>query len=121
MTEFEIPPASAEQDTSYDGPVAAPSSHKVVFEDDTRRELLVVLSPGVREPYHHHLRRSEMRVFRSALLRYYYADGRVEDIAKKDVTPDTPLVEQLDPEPLHSVENLSDSDTYYAYRIEFKV
>ncbi len=120
MTDFELPPANAEEDVSYDGATAAPNSHIVVFEDGTRRELLVLLPPGLREPFHHHRRRSEMRVFRSALLRYYYADGRAEDISKKDVTPDNPLIEQLEPEPLHSVENLSEDDTYYALRIEYK-
>lgn len=120
MTQFELPPAEAEHDPNYDGTVAAPNSHHLVYEDDQRRELVVLLPPGVREPFHHHRRRSEMRVLRSALLRYYYADGRVEDIPKKDVTPDDPLIEQLEPEPLHSVENLSNTDTYYALRIEFK-
>ncbi len=120
MTEFELPPPSADQDPSYDGVSAAPNSHRVVYEDDSRRELVVLLPPGVREPFHHHLRPSEMRVFRSALLRYYYADGRTEDIPKKEVTPDQPLVENLYAESLHSVENLSESDTYYALRIEYK-
>ena len=120
MTNFKMPQADAEQDEDYDGVIAAPNSHQVVYENDERRELVVMLPPGVREPFHHHHRRSEMRVFRSALLRYYYADGRVEDIPKKDVTPDEPLIEQLEREELHSVENLSDKDTYFALRIEFK-
>lgn len=120
MTNIELPPPEAEHNEQYDGVIAAPNSHHVIFEDDSRRELVVLLPPGAREPFHLHAKRSEMRVFRSALLRYYYADGRSEDIPKKAVTPDNPLVEQLEPEPLHSVENLSETDTYYALRIEFK-
>jgi len=61
-----------------------------------------------------------MRVFRSAPLRYYHVDGRTDDLPKSDATPDRPVVAQLDPEPLHAVENLSERDTYYALRIEFK-
>ena len=64
--------------------------------------------------------RSEMRIFRSAPLRYYHGDGHSADLPKIDATPDRPAVAQLDPEPLHSVENLSKLDTYYALRIEFK-
>ena len=117
---FELPPASAASDPNYDGVIAAPSSHVVVYEDEDVRELVVILGPGVRDAFHHHARRSEMRVYRSASLRYYRADGSSVDIPKKEVTSENPFIEQLDPELLHSVENLSDSDTYYALRIEFK-
>jgi hypothetical protein len=91
-----------------------------VYEDDHRRELVVLVAPGGREPFHRHLRRSEMRVFRSAPLRYYHVDGRTDDLPKSDATPDRPVVAQLDPEPLYAVKNLSERDTYYALRIEFK-
>lgn len=108
------------QNPALDGVIAAPDSHIVVYEDDSRRELLVVLPPGKREPLHHHARKSEMRVFRSAPLRYYSADGVAQNIPKRDVTIDNPFIEQLEPEPLHSVENTSDHETYFAIRIEFK-
>jgi len=120
MADGDLPPPGAEHDPAYDGATAAPASHVVVYEDG-QRELLVVVAPGQREPFHHHLRRSEMRVFRSAPLRYYHADGRTDDLSQSDATPDRPVVAQLDPEPLHAVENLSERNTYYALRIEFKV
>jgi hypothetical protein len=119
MKDFELPPSNAEEDPNYDGVIAAPNSHIVIYEDEHLRELAVILRPRVREAFHHHKLRSEMRVFRSATLRYYRADGSSFDIPKKDVSPANPLIENLDPEPLHSVENLSD-DTYFALRTEFK-
>jgi hypothetical protein len=117
---FELPPESAESDPSYDGIVSAPASHIVVFEDGTRREMVVILPPNAREPFHHHLLPSEMRVIRSAPLRYFLRDGSSFDISKRDVSPYEPFIEQLEPEPIHSVENLSSTDTYFAIRIEFK-
>ena len=107
-------------DKDKDAVAAAPNSHIVLYEDENRRELAVILKPGVREPWHHHAWPSEIRVMRSADLRFYKEGDKVLDIPKKDVTPDKPFVEQLDPEPLHSVENLSDTDTYFAIRVEFK-
>ena len=118
--DVQLPSPGSQHDPAYDGVTAAPASHLVVYEDDHRRELVVLVPPGGRGAFHHHLRRSEMRVFRSAPLRYHHVDGRTDDLPKSDATPDRPVVAQLDPEPLHAVENLSERDTYYALRIEFK-
>ena len=120
MPDVELPPPGAEDDQAYDGPIAAPASHVVVYEDDHRRDLVVLIPPGRREPFHHHRRLSEMRVLRSAPLRYYLADGRSVDLPKVDATPDRPAVAHLAAEPLHAVENLSERDTHFALRIEFK-
>jgi hypothetical protein len=117
---IEVPPATAADDESYDAVIAAPQSHRVVFEDDTRRELVVIVEPGVREPFHHHRWHSEMRIYRSAAMRYYDASGTYRDSPKDDVAIDAPLIEQRAPEPLHSVENLSEHDVLFALRIEFK-
>ncbi len=119
---FELPPASAEHDPNYDGVIAAPNSHEVVHDGDTRRDMKVRLNPGQREPYHHHHLPSTMYVLKSALLRYYHADGSFIDLPKReDVSSLNPYVEELGPEPIHSVENLSETDVFFALRIERKI
>jgi hypothetical protein len=120
VRDIEVPPPDSNSNEAYDGVTPAPASHLVVYEDDQRREQLVLVAPRQREPFHYHRRRSEMRLFRSASLRYHHADGHADDLPKSDATPDRPVVVQLGPESLHSVENLSEHDTSYALRIEFK-
>jgi hypothetical protein len=41
---------------TMDATVAAPESHRVLYEDDRTRVLEVVIPPGVREPEHTHAR-----------------------------------------------------------------
>lgn len=120
MTKLGQESSPNEWDPELDGVIAAPDSHVVLFEDETCRVLLVELPPGRKEPFHHHARRSNMIVTNSAPLRYYNEGGATFDIAERDISPDNPYAEDMEPEPLHAVENLSPDKTYYAWRVEYK-
>jgi|SRR5581483_3855874 len=109
-----------EWDAELDGVIAAPNSHVPVYENDHLRVLAVTMQPSAREPLHHHARRSTFLVINSAPLRYYNSDGTYFDIPKREVSAQAPYKEELEPERLHSVENLSSEDTYFALRIEYK-
>jgi quercetin dioxygenase-like cupin family protein len=80
---------------ALDAVVAAPGSHRVVFENQTTRVLEVTIAPGEREPEHTHRWPSVMVVHQPARVSW------------------------LDPEGPHSVENIDDH-VYRAFRIEFK-
>lgn len=49
-----IPPPGAEQDANYDGAIAAFKTHVVVLENDSRREMVVILKSHEKEPFHNH-------------------------------------------------------------------
>jgi hypothetical protein len=59
---------------SLDAVVAAPGSHRVVFENQTIRVLAVTIAPGQREPEHTHCWPSVMVVHRPARIRYWTGD-----------------------------------------------
>lgn len=105
---------------SLDAVVAAPGSHRVVFESQITRVLEVTIAPGEREPEHTHRWPSVMVVHRPARIRYYTGD-----ILTFTSPEQPPPADQgshagwLDPEVPHSVENI-DSHAYEAFRIEFK-
>lgn len=54
-----------------DAVIAAPDSHRLLFENDRVRVLEVVIEPGAREPEHTHRWPSVMIVERPARIRYY--------------------------------------------------
>jgi hypothetical protein len=105
---------------SLDAIVAAPASHRVLFENDRTRVLEVLIAPGEREPTHTHRWPSVMLVDRPARIRYYTEDiltyTSPEQLAPAEAGP---RVSWLDPEGPHSVENIDDH-LYGAFRIEFK-
>lgn len=104
-----------------DAVVAAPESHRILLENDSVRVLEVVIRPGEREPTHTHRWPSVMSVLEPARIRYYGADGelRFETPADRDLT-DSPLdADWLQPEGLHSVENIGDRP-FRALRVELK-
>jgi hypothetical protein len=106
-------------DPALDAAIAAPQSHKVLFENKKTRVVEVIVEPHQKEPMHTHQWPSVMMVDRSTLIRYYDASGKSTEYPARDVSPDNPFVEWMEPEQLHAVENLSDSP-YHAMRIEFK-
>jgi hypothetical protein len=69
---------SAENDwawpPSMDAVVAAPESHRVLFENDDVRVLEVTIAAGHREPEHTHRDPSVMIVDDPARIRYYRGD-----------------------------------------------
>lgn len=116
----------ASGETSEPGPwpleldalVAAPDSHRVVFENDRVRVLEVVIQAHAREPQHVHRAAGVMVVDRPARIRYY-VDGTARwETPPGASRPDT-AVSWMEPEGPHAVENL-DERAYHAVRIELK-
>jgi hypothetical protein len=105
---------------SLDAVIAAPGSHRVLFENEGTRVLEVTIGAGEREPEHTHARSSVMIVHGPAQIRYYTAGTLTfTSPAQPAGTESGPRVAWLDPEGPHSVENIDDH-VYRAFRIEFK-
>lgn len=100
----------------YDSLIAAPNSHKVLLENDKVRVLEVVIQPNQKEPFHTHALESVMIVDQSTDIRYFNEKNEpTEIVGRKDL-----IVEWMEPEKLHAVENLDKKRNYHALRIEFK-
>ena len=115
-------------DPKMDGPIAAPASHQVIFENDNIRIMSVVVKPGQSEPYHNHTRCSVLVFDQPAKVVDKNKDGQVlpeavvlgalpwaGDAAPKGV----PLVWLQPPEATHSITN-TDSHDMHLTRIELK-
>jgi hypothetical protein len=104
---------------SLDAVVAAPGSHRVVFENDLVRVLEVTVEPGVHEPEHTHRWPSVMVTDERARIRYFAGTELIFE--SPDPLPDgpTPRASWLDPEGPHSVENI-DTVRLHALRFELK-
>mgnify|MGYP001612877425 CR=1 FL=1 len=108
-----------EWDQKLDAVVAAPDSHLILLENDKVRVLEVVIKPLHKEPMHTHKWPSVMITDSSANIRYHDDKGNATEYPKRDISSNNPLVEYLEPEGLHAVENIDDIP-YHAYRIETK-
>ena len=119
--------------SGYDAVEAAPQSHKVLFENRFVRVLEVTVPPGVKEPMHHHRWPSIFLNWdvggRTAHQRIFHADGGVHDIPSQErpLAPGSWRVKWLEPEPMHSVENLETPESARSLpqrpptvRVEFK-
>jgi hypothetical protein len=104
---------------ALDAVVAAPRSHRVVFENDLVRVLEVSVEPGEHEPEHTHRWPSVMVTDERARIRYFVGDELIFE--SPDPLPDgpTPRASWLDPEGPHSVENI-DTVRLHALRFELK-
>ncbi|MEM9004896.1 MAG: hypothetical protein AAGE59_15405 [Cyanobacteria bacterium P01_F01_bin.86] len=100
-----------------DGVVAAPDAHTVLHENETMRVLRVVLKPGQREPHHTHKWPSIFILLQDAPLRYYDSSDQLKFESDGSAPPWS--TEWMDPEDLHSVENMGD-EAIEAIRIELK-
>ena len=102
-----------------DAVVAAPNSHRVVFENDEVRVLEVTVAPGVREPEHTHRWPSVMVVDEPARINYF--TGEELTFTSPDPMPEVrlPRAHWLEPEGPHSVENI-DTVRLHALRFELK-
>jgi hypothetical protein len=113
---------SANDDWSWpsetDAVLAAPESHKVLFENKEVRVLEVIIPPGEREPEHTHRMPSVMIVDRPAMIRYYEGSVLVFS-SPPGVSARETIGEWMEPEGPHSVENV-DTSPYHAFRIELK-
>jgi hypothetical protein len=117
----------------FDAVQVAPNSHRVLFENQFVRVLEVTVPPGTKEPMHHHRWPSIFLIWdtggRTAHERFYHADGSVHDVPSR-VTPVKPgswHVQWMNPEPMHSVENLDTPESAKSLppkpptvRVEFK-
>ena len=117
----------------FDAVEAAPESHKVLFDNAFVRVLEVLVPPGVKEPMHHHRWRSIFLNWdvggRTAHQRIYHLDGSVHDIPSQErpLAPGVWRVKWMEPEPMHSVENLETPESAKSLpqrpptvRVEFK-
>jgi hypothetical protein len=103
---------------SMDAVVAAPESHRVLFENDDVRVLEVTSAAGHREPEHTHRDPSVMIVDGPARIRYYQG-GTLTFSSPKDTTAAGTRASWMDPEGPHSVENVDDHP-YHAIRVELR-
>ena len=105
---------------SMDGVLAAPDSHRVLFENEHTRVLEVTIAPGEREPAHTHRWPSVMVVHQPARIRYYTGDVLTFTSPEQPLPAEgAPRASWLEPEGPHSVENI-DARSYGALRIELK-
>jgi hypothetical protein len=103
---------------SMDAVVAAPESHRVLFENDDVRVLEVIIAAGHREPMHTHRDPSVMIVDGPARIRYYRGDT-LTFTSPEDTTEAGTRATWMDPEDPHSVENI-DNHPYHAIRVELR-
>jgi mannose-6-phosphate isomerase-like protein (cupin superfamily) len=105
---------------SLDAVVAAPNNHKIVFENDRVRVLEVTIQPGEREPVHAHKWASVLYVMAEDNIRDYDIDDKVIYDTKTDKNPmKAPYTVWMEPQPPHSVENLS-KESLRLLRVELK-
>jgi hypothetical protein len=103
---------------SMDAVVAAPESHRVLFENDDVRVLEVIIAAGQREPEHTHRDPSVMIVDGPARIRYYQGDT-LSFSSQEDTATAGTRASWMDPEGPHSVENV-DNHPYHAIRVELR-
>ncbi|HEU4909888.1 MAG TPA: hypothetical protein VFT17_13585 [Propionibacteriaceae bacterium] len=97
---------------SLDAVVAAPGSHRVLFENERTRVLEVTIGSGQREPTHTHRWPSVMLVDRPARIRYYTGNTLTYTSAEHpSPAAEAAHVSWLDPEGPHSVENIDETHT----------
>ena len=102
-----------------DALIAAPGSHRLLFENDRVRVLEVVIAAGAREPEHTHRWPSVMIVEEPARIRYYEHGVRTFESPARDTPPQGHRAMWMGAEGPHSVENI-DSFRYHALRIELR-
>lgn len=102
-----------------DAVLAAPRSHKILLENKEVRVVEVIIEPNTKEPRHTHQWSSVMIVNSSARIRYFDKNNKATEYPKRNISFQNPLVEYLEPEEPHAVENI-DKVPYHAYRIEIK-
>ncbi len=111
----------AEWPAELDAVIAAPKNHKILLENDQVRVLEVSLTPGEKEPLHHHKWPSVLYIQEAGDFIDYDKDGKVIFDTRKLPEPLIfPLTMQKDPEAPHSVVNLSKTKPVRLIRVEMK-
>lgn len=104
-----------------DAPVAAPDNHKILYEDDSVRVLLVTVRPGEKEKIHDHPWPSILVVLGERNVEDFDAKGnRLPAPAPLPENFEWPLVFRWPPGAAHSIHNLDTHKTFQAIRIEYK-
>jgi hypothetical protein len=103
---------------SMDAVVAAPESHRVLFENDDVRVLELTIAAGHREPEHTHRDPSVMIVDGPTRIRYYRGDTLTFS-SPADTAASGTRVSWMASEDPHSVENVDDHP-YHAVRVELR-
>ena len=118
---MDVPPSASEWSwaVELDALIAAPESHRLLFENDRVRVLEVVIAAGAREPEHTHRWPSVMIVDQPARIRYYERGAQTYQSPAHPAPRLEHKVTWMDAEGPHSVENI-DSSPYHALRIELK-
>jgi hypothetical protein len=126
----------AAQDTSgfpegYDAVLAAPASHKVIFENELVRVLEVTIPPtGSTEPMHHHRWPGFFLGWdtggKSSHIRYHTPAGPTRDVPSENdpVVPGHWTVQWMKAEPMHAieaVENTTPPNDPPLIRVEIKL
>lgn len=102
---------------SMDALLAAPTSHRVLLDNNRLRVLEVVIEPGTREPEHTHRAPSVMIIDEPARIRYHQGGTLLfESQAPPGPRPGV-RVRWMEPGGPHSVEN-TDQHRYHAIRVE---
>jgi predicted metal-dependent enzyme (double-stranded beta helix superfamily) len=108
---------------TFDAVVAAPSSHRILMEDDKIRVLRVEVAPGATEPVHDHRWPSVMYFEQPqpiTYINYKLVDGRPVEIERFDAPAfEVSQTVRGVPEGLHAVMNRG-SAPFIAVRFEFK-
>jgi len=98
---------------------AAPTSHRLLLDNDRVRVLGVIIEPGAREPEHTHQAASVMIVDEPAQIRYYQGGELLFESQSRSGSQPGVRVRWMEPEGPHSVQNI-DQHRYHAIRIELK-
>ncbi len=106
---------------AFDGPLAAPEHHKVIFENERVRIMEFKVPPGDVVPAHTHRWSTINYVLRLSDFRSYDADGNLKfDSRTEQFGTKEGEVFCLPPfPPLHSVENIG-TDEMHGISIELK-
>lgn len=112
----------------YDAVIAAPQSHRVIFENSLVRVLEVTVPPaGTSEPMHHHRWPGFFLDWdvggKTNHLRYHRYNGSIRDIPSIDAPaqPGHWSVKWIEPEPMHAIETIEKVNDGKDLRVEIKI
>jgi hypothetical protein len=101
---------------------AAPSHHRLIFENDSIRIIELILSPGQETPPHSHLPGIVWVTNNSQVVISDFSSGTTSPVRKDTISlrPDQVNVSREEAAiELHSVKNVG-TEEYHEYRVEFK-
>lgn len=103
-----------------DAVVSAKKNHIILLENDTVRVLDVTVLPGEKEALHHHQWPSVLYIMEGGDFIDRDGEGNVLFDSRKTPMPKLPFTTWTGPEALHSIENLSKTQSIRLIRVEIK-